>query len=378
MAKARRKVGGVDAQKAGPHGGPAPAAPAHADFIWNGGPVITCPLIYASFWGSHWADATHQAQSVRLIQFLKDVLASTWMNIMSQYGAGSGQGSGLYVQASFISNVPATLTDADIHAVIQGAINSNAIPEPPANNTTNVIVIYLDESVAVKDPGFGVTMCEPTGDNAFGYHFDFVTAKGNNCYYAVIPSLDDQCIKNTCPGGCSLNLSETQEQRRTQVTSHEFAEMITDPKFPTGWFGNSSDENGDICNGETATITVGTNTWHVQRIYSKTDDINSNGTNFCLASAPTPVPKLPNGPAAVPTTAEISPARFAAYNSFLPLPITLHDAKGATTTVHPRDMQDFARRLLRFFYPLQHTNVLAGMSDVLRQFADVLDKQGKP
>ena len=137
-------------------------------------------------------------------------------------------------------------------------------------------------------------MCEPTGDNAFGYHFFFTTAEGNSCYYSVIPSLDDTCLINTgCSGGgCSLSLSQTQEQRRTQVTSHEFAEMATDPAFPSGWFGPASDENGDICNGEADSITVGANTWDVQRTYSKTDDIATNGASFCLTTAPNPIPKL--------------------------------------------------------------------------------------
>ena len=288
-----RKVGGVSAKKPPVSG---PLAAAHADFVFNGGPVIDYPLIYASFWGSHWSDATHQAQSTRLIQFLKDLIQSTWMNIMTQYGAGSGRGGGEFVGTSFVSSVTANLTDAGIHTVLQSAINSGSIPEPPANNSSQVIVIYLDESVAVNDPTFGVVMCEASGDNAFGYHNFFVTSAGNNCYYAVIPVLDDNCINSTCPGGCSLTLSETQEQRRTQVTSHEFAEMITDPKFPTGWFGNTSDENGDICNGETTTITVGSNTWNVQRIYSKTDDINTNGASFCLANAPNPIPRLAGGP----------------------------------------------------------------------------------
>jgi hypothetical protein len=302
------------------------------------------------------------------------MLTSTWMNIMSQYGAGTGANSGLYVQASYVSSVPANLTDAQIHTVIQGAINSGSIPEPPANNTTNVIVIYLDESAAVKDPTFGVTMCEPGADNAFGYHYDFVTAKGNPCYYAVIPVLDDNCIKETCPGGCSLTLAETQEQRRTQVTSHEFAEMITDPKFPTGWFGPSSDECGDICNGETTTITVGPNTWNVQRIYSKTDDIKTNGASFCLASSASPIPKLAGGPASVATTAQLSPSRFSAYNMFLPLPTSLYDAASGKGSWDAQHLQSYVRN---FFYPLDHSNVFAGVPNALRQLADTLENPPK-
>lgn len=371
-----RKIGGVDAQSApipGPQAG-GPAAPAHGDFIYNGGAVITCPVIYASFWGSHWTDAVHAAQAARLVQFLKDLVASPWMNVMSQYGAGVGKGSGLFMQSSIISGVPVNLTDANIHTILQNAINAGTIPEPSANNKTQVVVIFLDESVAVKDPSLGITMCEPSADNAFGYHFDFVTAKGHECYYAVIPSLDDTCIKNTCPGGCSLNLAETQEQRRTQVTSHEFAEMITDPKFKAGWFGPAADENGDICNGQTATITVGANTWNVQRTYSKTDDINTNGASFCLASAPNPIPKLAGGPAAIATTAELSPDRFSAYNTFLPLPTTHFDAKTGTGSLDEQHVQNYVRSI---FFPLNHANVVGNMPGALRQIADILEKSAK-
>jgi hypothetical protein len=140
-------------------------------------------------------------------------------------------------------------------------------------------------------------MCERTSDNAFGFHFDFVTTAGNEFYYAVIPALDDNCIRNTCPNGnCSLHLTQTQEQRLTQVTSHEFAEMCTDPKFQQGWFGPNSDENGDICNGQSATITVGANTWNVQSQYSKTDDERTNGSAVCVVGAPSPLARRSDGP----------------------------------------------------------------------------------
>ncbi len=295
LPKSTRTIGGVSFAKAPPVT-LAPATPAHGDFIYNGGPVITNPILYPTFWGTNCADVTHQAQAARLVQYLKDLISSNWMNILTQYGAGTGNGGGQVLPPSYINAVPATLTDAQIHLTIQTAINAGTLPEPPANNASTVLVIFLDETTAVNDPSLGIVMCEKSGDNAFGYHYDFVTARGNNCYYAVIPALDDNCIKNTCPGGCSLNLSETQEQRRTQVASHEIAEMLTDPKFPSGWYGPSSDECGDICNGNTVTITVGGRTWNVQSIYSKTDDIKTNGASYCLASSPFPIPALSGGP----------------------------------------------------------------------------------
>ena len=376
-----RSVGGVSAKMAhqaaaGLASPPVPASLAHNDFIWNGGPVLTCPLIYATFWGSSWTNSpSGLAEAARLTQFLQDLVQSQFMNVLSQYGVGNGPGTGLFLQASFITNVAASISDTDIHNILQGAINGGAIPEPPAKNTTHCVVIYLDSSIAVKDSSLGISMCEPSGDNAFGYHFFFQTAAGNSFYYSVIPALDDACLKNTgCGGGgCSLSLSQTQEQRRTQVTSHEFAEMATDPAFPTGWFGPVSDENGDICNGEADSITVGANVWDVQRTYSKTDDIASNGASFCRVTAPNPIPKLSPGPSAA-SAAMTSAQHFGNYKSFLPLPTVFHDAKTLQTAWDPKEVERYANR---FFYPLHHTNILGDFAGTLRQFADVLDPAKK-
>ena len=277
--------------------------PAFPGFIYNGGPVVTSPVVYTSFWGALWSDADHQAAAGRLNQYVQDLLNSDFMNVLSQYGAGAGNGSGSFAQASFVPDAPNQLTDADIQNIIQSSINSGQIPEPPANNASEVLIIFLDENTEENDPNLGVVLCEPSGDTAFGYHNNFTTAAGNPFSYAVVPALDDACLENSCGGspGCTLQLSQTQEQRRTQVASHEFAEMLTDPIPPTGWYDSTdpnSGECGDICNGESDTIT-GTltgNVWTVQRIYSSTDDTASGGSNYCLSQAPSPEPLLPGGP----------------------------------------------------------------------------------
>lgn len=377
--KEGRSVGGVAAPRP-PHpgeGGRAtmagPAALAHPDFVYNGGPVITCPLIYVSFWGSLWlGDPGHIAQAGRLTQFCEDLVNSNYMNVLSQYGVGSGRGSGLFVQASFINNVPASITDTDVHNIIQSAIGSGAIPEPPAGNTTHVLIIYLDENTAVDDSNLGIVMCEPAGDTAFGYHFDFTTAAGNPFYYAVIPALSDACLTNSCSDDtfCSLHLSQTQEQRRTQVTSHEFAEMCTDPKFPTGWFGPSSDENGDICNGEADNIMVGTNTWDVQRQYSKYDDINSNGATFCITEAPNPIPKLSPGPSGL-SAAMATAQRIGSYKGFLPLPAAHFDLRRKQASFDEAVMERYIKKL---FHPLSHQNLFSDLPGMLRAVADVIEK----
>lgn len=268
------------------------------NFSYQGGPVIGMPDVRTSFWGALWSDAAHQARAQRLSQFHQDLLNSGFMNVLTQYGVGQGAGkSGSFAGSTFISDVPNTLTDPLIRQTIQSAIDRGAVPEP--NDPSNTaLVIYLDENIGIDDPGDQLILCEPTNDNAFGYHDFFTTTAGHKFYYAVIPGLSDTCLQESCPAAdstCSLHLAQTVEQRQTQVASHEFAEMTTDPELDA-WVDPQNGENGDICNGESATITVGANSWTVQRTYSKTDDQATNGQSFCLATATTPIPPLKPGP----------------------------------------------------------------------------------
>jgi len=371
-----RKIGGVSAFRGAlarerAEAAAAPLAPAFPGFTYNGGPVISCPLVYTSFWGSLWlSDPAHLQEAGRLSQFCKDLVASDFMNVLSQYGVGRGAGWGLFIQASFISAVPATLTDDAIHNVIQSAISNGVIPEPPANNTSHVLMIYLDENTMVDDQNFGVVMCEPSGDDAFGYHWDFTTAAGNPFYYAVIPSLNDACITNTCGGSpnCSLNLSETQEQRRTQVSSHEFAEMCTDPKYPTGWIDPFAGECGDICNGETNTITVGPNTWDVQNQYSKYTDTQTNGAIYCVATEPNPLPRLSPGPSGL-SSRRTPLIPMSHYSSFLPLPSVRYDYRTGKKELDENETRAFTKRMLR---PFSHENVSGDLPATLHRIADLM------
>jgi hypothetical protein len=260
------------------------------NFVYNGGPVVSNPRITASFWGASWEnDTAQQNAAARLEQYLQDLAASEFMNVLAQYGVGAAN----YAGANTLASVASQLDNAGVQSAIQSAIDAGTISEPPANNTSDVLIVFLDESIEINDTANGLVLCEPKGDTAFGYHDFFTTTAGNPFYYAIIPALDDTCIQESCPGGdstCSLSINESQEQRRTLVTSHEFAEMTTDPQL-NAWYDPQNGENGDICNGETDTITVGSNTWTVQRTYSKYDDEQTNGATYCLATAPSPVPK---------------------------------------------------------------------------------------
>ena len=368
-----RKPATHDLQTVTAPSGPTPGSAAYPGFSYHGGPVIKFPQVYASFWGSSWLeDATHLTRASRLSQFLTDLVASNYMNILSQYGAGTGAGTGCFMRASFVTNVPNDLSGNDLRNTIQSCIDASVLPEPNGNTC---LVVFLADELTVNDPTDGIEMCEATNDNAFGFHSHFNTAAGNASYFAIIPGLTDACLRNSCPGGdagCSLQLTEAQEDRQTQVTSHEFSEMVTDPEL-NAWYDSSGMELGDICNGEPAALTVGANTWTVQREYSKTDDQNSNGATYCVAEESSPLPKLVPGPAAsVRAIARIHALQATA--KFLPLPPIHFDAKSKKVRANEKELQEFARKL---FHPFHHSDFMADAPGFLRQFADVLEKMPK-
>ena len=84
-------------------------------------------------------------RAARLTQFLTDIVASKYMNILSQYGAGSGAGTGCFLRSSFVQNLPNSLSGTDLRNTIQECINAQVLPEPNANTC---LVIYLADELA--------------------------------------------------------------------------------------------------------------------------------------------------------------------------------------------------------------------------------------
>jgi hypothetical protein len=268
------------------------------DFLYRGGPVLANPQVHLVFLGD-WTSATNQNRATRLQQFISDMLNSAYMNMLAQYGVGS---SGTMAGAVFISETKDSLNDSDIQTVLQTAITKGTIPEPVANSSI-CFIIYLDDNIVIVDEN----ICEPSG--AFGYHSHFTTAAGNPCYYGIVAGLTDTCLTTACNNddvNCNLHTSETQEQRQTEVTSHELSEMITNPNVvlslndtrTQSWCrpvaAGAPHEAGDICSTPqgASTITVGANTWTVQLMYSKWDDMNSNGATTCVSGSAFPLPSL--------------------------------------------------------------------------------------
>ena len=341
--------------------------------------MVQCPQIYVGFWGrDYWEDPGYQTLQGQLTQFMTDLPRSTFMNVLSQYGAGGGAGlTGTFVQAHNLAITGTNFANQDIANWIQILIDFGVMPDAsaPSSLGTVVMVIFLDDTIQINDPGFlggaggGIVMCEPSGDTAFGYHYFFTTTSGNVMPYAVVPALDDTCLQSSCADDnyCNLHLAQSQQQRITLAASHEFAEMLTDPQPFTGWVG----EIGDPCGGETATVTVGANTWWVQPLYSVEDDIATGGATQCVASKDAPAPAQAGGPfLSVNGMANFRPGHL---DRLLPLPTVRFDGKTREMEVRDRDLMRYYQRLA---LPIRHSALPPHLPRLMRQLAGALEPAG--
>jgi hypothetical protein len=359
-------------------GGPPIASGGSLGFTNHGGPVIACPQIYAGFWGQNWYyDAGWQALAAQITQFLTDLPRSNYMNVLAQYGAGGGAGlAGSFFQGHTLA-ITGELNDQDVQNWIQILIDFKALPEPPAaGSAAQVMMIFLDETIGVNAPTLdgGISLCFPDAANPytpadFGYHNFFTTQAGHPMYYGVIACCSDSCLQESCPDDnyCSLHLSQTQLQRMTQVASHEFSEILTDPQL-NAWYAPYVGEIGDICNGEAGTITVSGRTWTVQKEYSLATDIATNGQEVCITSAANPLP-LQSG-AAMADLAAVGRYREGHLDRLLPLPMLHVDPQSRAVTVGPRQLRRFVSRII---HPLPHAALFPGLPSMLRQAADLIE-----
>jgi hypothetical protein len=319
---------------------------------YEGGPVVYCPVVYTSFWGASWTSSNASLAS-QLNQFVQDLMASgPWMNILTQYGVA---GTGAFAQASFLEFVPKTLTVQSYEAIFQACINAGLIPEPANVNNSksaSIVIVFLDQSVIIN--GGGRQLNFPGAPDA-GYHDSFTTAAGNPFIYAFVEFTDLNSI-------CS-------------ITSHEFAEMITDPLYNAWTPDHAGHEIGDYCSWQETNITVSGRTWTVQKLWS---DV----ANACVASAPSKITPIQPGPGGAETAGvsrlgrgpvrALDPTDVVSYDRVLPLPPVRFNHQTGTKQILDADMAAYTRKL---FSPLRHHHLFHDFPGFLRQAATMLENR---
>jgi hypothetical protein len=379
----------------------------HPNFRPHDGVVLVSPIIYSIFLGHFWTtDAGHIQRMNSLRTFLSDLPFSGFMNVLSQYGCGFGAANAGCSLQSETKTIPGdtapfspqehlfglTITDS----FVQDMLQKELLPPPdnptgaaflpnPGNPPTICVIVYLADNINVTNiHGTAKQTCLSSEFGDFGYHNHFTTAKGDLLAYAVVSSANDYCVTTVCKeiqGTCPLSSVQDQLARQTMVTSHEYAEMLTNPS-DGGWFcdkdgPDSGREVADITQGvfpdptASGTISIGsTRTWTVQKIYSVTDALA--GRDPAVASADSPLPKLPLAP--IPRRVPLARIHeLHRIEKFLPLPNAYYDAEGQ------RKWDEEATRLLlqRLFNPYRPKDLVPDLAGFLRHIANVIEKEGK-
>jgi hypothetical protein len=318
---------------------------------YSGGPVVYCPTVYTSFWGSTWTSAPNNQIAAQLNQFMQDLMVSPWMNVLTQYGPS---GVGTFVQASFLEYVPTTLTVSQYQAILQSCINAGLLPEPANVNTTKngvpVVMIFLDQTVSIN--GGGRQLNIPGAQDA-GYHEWLITAAGNPLLYA-------------------FHWYQSNVADITWVASHEFAETLTDPLYNAWTPDNAGHEIGDYCDANNFDFTVSGRQWVAQTVWS-------NDANACVSSAPAKLAPLSPGPFGAagvalsrqgrgPST-ELQTASITPHDRVLPLPAVHFNHLTGSVQTKEAELTAYARKL---FHPLRHEHLFSDFPGFLHQAATAL------
>lgn len=224
------------------------------DFRWYGGAGSILPNVEITtiFLGSNWSKNTNLITSVN--QFFTDITTrTTYITNLSEYSAdGLTIGAGKLVKTITIpDHLTSSLSDYYLQNRIKSLINARTLPTP---NVNSLYFVFIDPSATV----FMADGSQSSVD-FLGYHGFLNTTPTSN--YAIIPFPSDSDVSE-------MGLSTTIDAM-TVISSHELGESITDSGASIGWYDMNNGEIGDICEGYYKTITVGSNTWAVQYLYSQ-------------------------------------------------------------------------------------------------------------
>ena len=244
---------------------PAQALPGAATMLYFGGPVISNVKVVAVFWGAGVPKTTRS----QIGPYFQAISNSTYIDQLAQYSThltgvnghpGTNQtiGRGSFTGRFAITpvNQSKSLTDADVQTELKGQIAGGHLPAADLNT---LYMIYFPANVTITLDG--MKSCQSFG----AYHeATSSTVTPSNIFYGVMPDC----------GGSFATI--------TVVSSHEFAEAITDaiptpgthPAYPQAWNDANGSEIGDLCEGHDTTLTAATHVYEVQEVFT-------NSTNAC-------------------------------------------------------------------------------------------------
>jgi hypothetical protein len=216
-----------------------------------------------------------------LAAFYGGVTNSTYVDWLVEYNTPASGGTHQIIgRGSFLvqthitpssANDGAVISDAQLQNELAAQIMAGNLPAPLTDAAGHSNAAYMINFPSGKAITLGTLQsCSPGG--FCGYHESFVL-NGKGIYYGVLP---DMQAPSPCNTSCGADASTFNNQ--TAVASHELAEVITDPQYPTAWIDSSNGEIGDICQPQHGTIVGGDGvTYVVQKEFS-------NVANDCIVT----------------------------------------------------------------------------------------------
>ncbi len=242
-----------------------------------------------------------------IASFFTDIGNSTYLTgMLNEYNTtisggtnqviGAGTFGGLFSIVPASGNNGSTITDTQIQSELLSQITAGHLPAPvldAAGNVNTLYMIYFPPGKTISQGGSsscvagGFCAYHGTTSNTFNSH---------NVLYGVLP---DMQAGSGCSSGCG---SSTVFNNYTSVSSHEYAEAITDAQVgiatvigpPLAWYDSTNGEIGDICNGQQGSYAANGTTYTIQLEFSNAANNcilppPNNTANFSLSASPTSV-----------------------------------------------------------------------------------------
>jgi len=272
---------------------------------WHGGGVMVASKTYAIYWGSDWNTPTFAGDKITgLTTFFQGWGGSGYAGLLTEYGGQNGQ---ITAASTYLGSV----------------IDPSAAPAGPPDALS--VIAEVEKLVPVPDPAalyvvYGTT---PRGTStACAWHTAW-SYKRHPVQVAWVFNLDGD-------PGCDPHDSFTAHSQGlaalANVTAHELAETITDPRF-LGWFASGgAGEVGDKCAFVFAVASVtfaNASIWHLQGEWSNTAYNAGTGSPNGVGEAGCVYAAAGGGGGATPSVA-------VGDNFYNPTPDTL--ATGTTVT----------------------------------------------
>lgn len=140
-----------------------------ANFVYNGGPLLTNVDVQAIFLGSTWTQGTSQPSAQDVLTAVQNILSGSYMSALSQYG-NIGQGKLLPRAIADAANPPNPFSVQNLVSEISALIGQQEVPAPGSDKQL-LYFAFLPAGVS-------------SNNNAFGAHGYFIYKDGSRVHYA--------------------------------------------------------------------------------------------------------------------------------------------------------------------------------------------------